>query len=115
MSTKPIRCALCDRDNDVMSLCEMHRTLTNISQLVRAGAWSDWVGDQHQQMMTNAALAEQPHERGYSLYVQLAAMLTVKDVEFADAGEESFGDWLADNWLLEFGDDGRGGIGGVAA
>ena len=56
------RCAVCDGDNDVMTLCDAHTWLTHVYALVYTGGWSDWpLPDyceygplvSHRQMMTS--------------------------------------------------------------
>ena len=58
------RCAVCDGDNDVMTLCDAHTWLTHVYALVYTGGWSDWplppigplVSQRH--MFTSNAIAD---------------------------------------------------------
>lgn len=58
------RCAVCDGDNDVMTLCDTHSWLTHVYALVYTGGWSDWplppigplVSQRH--MLTSRAIAD---------------------------------------------------------
>ena len=60
------RCAVCDGDNDVMTLCDAHSWLTHVYALVYTGGWSDWPLPDYceygplvsqRQMMTSNAIA----------------------------------------------------------
>ena len=57
------RCAVCDGDNDVMTLCDAHTWLTHVYALVYTGGWSDWplppIGPlvSQRQMFTSNAIA----------------------------------------------------------
>ena len=58
------RCAVCDRDNDIQTLCDAHAWLTHVYALVYTGGWSDWplppigplVSQRH--MLTSNAIAD---------------------------------------------------------
>ena len=58
------RCAVCDGDNDVMTLCDAHTWLTHVYALVYTGGWSDWplppIGPlvSQRQMFTSNAIAD---------------------------------------------------------
>ena len=113
------RCAVCDGDNDVMTLCDAHTWLTHVYALVYTGGWSDWpLPDyceygplvSHRQMMTSVGGGS-----SHGWQAQLAVLLTGKWVMLASLPEDSPGDWLAVNGLLDLPDNGMSGHTGQAA
>ena len=110
------RCAVCDGDNDVMTLCDAHAWLTHVYALVYTGGWSDWplppIGPlvSHRQMMTSAGGGS-----SHGWQAQLAVLLTGKCVMLASLPADSAGDWLAVNGLLDLPDNGMSGHTGQAA
>ena len=106
------RCAVCDGDNDVMTLCDAHTWLTHVYALVYTGGWSDWpLPDyceygplvSHRQMMTSVGGGS-----SHGWQAQLAVLLMGKWVMLASLPEDSPGDCLAVNGLLELPDNDNG-------
>ena len=129
------RCAICDADNDLMTLCHMHSVLTEKRAKVQSGALTDFgVGGvnhplNHQAQMTSSAIAharalrmrQYPQRRDYpeaQMMIELAVTLAGCDVEFDDgstSGMDSYGDGLARYHLIDWqrinndsGDSGKG-------
>lgn len=106
------RCAVCDGDNDVMTLCDFHHWLCIIKRNVDVGMISDWpplvasetwpIRVNHRDMLQRPAVAP--------LYWQtmLAVALSGKGALLARTPADSAGDWLAVNGLLDFGDTENG-------
>ena len=109
------RCAVCDGDNDIQTLCDLHHWLCVIRHNVDVGLISDWpplatskypVVVFHREQMMRPACAP--------IYWQviLSVTLTGKRVLLAQTPVESAGDWMAVNHLLDWGASGNGGTDG---
>ena len=108
------RCAVCDGDGQLQTLCDLHFWLRIWRYCVDSGDFSDWpplvasetepVQVNHRDMLLRPAVAP--------LYWQtmLAVALSGKGALLARTPEDSAGDWLAVNGLLDFGatDGGKG-------
>lgn len=122
------RCAVCDGDNDVMTLCDAHAWLTHVYALVYTGGWSDWplppigplVSQRH--MLTSNAIATARAERlsehdallggvglanDLRLWAELLTVLEGVGAELDTRGYDSLGDMEAivtgnaPQWVLD--------------
>lgn len=98
------RCAICDADNELRTLCDMHRWLSHVYTLVYTGGWSEW--DWPPDMI--GPLVSQQHmmrtEAAHPVYWQATVLATLASMDVVwDDGQpwqESYGDWLAVNGYL---------------
>ena len=108
------RCAVCDGDNDVMTLCDFHHCLCVIKHNVDVGMISDWPPlatdktDKYPRIIRHADMLLRPAVAPLHWQTMLAVALTSKGALLARTPEESGGDWLAVNGLLDFGEAGDG-------
>lgn len=124
------RCAVCDGDSELLTLCDLHARLAHVKAAVLRGERSDWqpplaAPQRHAEMMTSDAIAygraRRLRERGDGgivreavLMAELATLLTCRWVLFSLTPEDSAGDWLARYGLLDWGDDDSNGKGRAA-
>lgn len=101
------RCAVCDGDNDLQTLCHTHHVWAEQRRKVRDGALSDWpplpTGKypwpvNHRAMLLN--LVAPP----LCWQASVLTLLTCAGVVWDDgqSWQESYGDWLAGNWLIDW-------------
>ena len=105
------RCAVCDGDNDVMTLCDFHHWLCIIKHNVDVGMISDWPSldtDKYPCVVRHTDMLLRPAVAPLYWQTTLAAALTSKGVLLARTPADSAGDWLAVNGLLDFGETGDG-------
>ena len=106
------RCAVCDGDKQLETYCDWHYWLKIIKHNVDAGMISDWPPFEsgrwpavvkHREMLFPGGMPSP-----LSWQVALAVMLGSLDVRLSETPEDSAGDWLAVNGLLELPDNDAG-------
>ena len=105
------RCAVCDGDNDVMTLCDFHHWLCIIKHNVDVGVISDWPPldtDKYPRIIRHTDMLLRPAVAPLYWQTMLAVALSGKGALLARTPEDSAGDWLAVNGLLELPDNDTG-------
>jgi len=112
------RCAICDRDNDLNTLCDTHHWQATIRRHVDAGTISDWeplATGKYPRVVNHRTMLLAPAVPPMYWQASILTLLTCAGVVWDDGQpwQESFGDWLAQNWPIDWqaingGDSGKG-------